>query len=297
MKIREFKYLCGSILGLLLIITAVVMGQQAPSSESRYGLTAFAGGGRYFPLGQTVVVGANGTNSTNVIIVPNDAYVPAVSTGGAVGSTPQITYLDAFCQSSSYAWGASGYPNVTYFFSTNQSAILSGNDATNNPRTVVLNSTNGTVYSTNATGYGSNAFWLTGVVPGVINGQWAVIKHQGIMPTFLSYEPAIITGSAVIYTTNTFTNGANQTTSLIGSNTAIVLQNFSQLANNINAGDQIWFQQTNYATLLSSNTVGTGIRYTQSSVGGISTGERGRPLMVIGFGTNMQMSLNANFLP
>ena len=264
---------------ITLVLTLGCAALAVYAQESRSGYTAFATGGKQFGAGA----------NTNYIIIPNDS--PVQGSAGALGAVPSITYMDVSVPT------ASASASVTTFYSTNKGSIFIGVDATNNPRATLAGATSGTTYGGLCPGVTSNAYWLAGVVPGIITNQYAVIQHQGVSPSFISFEPVVIASNAVVFWTNSFTNGANQVTALVSSNTAIqLLSGPTALQSQIYANDQIWFETTNYAFTVPSNSV-TGMRFTQSSVGGITTGERGKPLLLMFTGSNNVANANAQFIP
>jgi len=271
MKFTKFLKIA-SLAGVLLTLASLEINAQ----ETRYGAPAYSGAAA-FTFGGTL---------TNFLILPAES-----STRNAdpqiVGAIPMVTHLDA------YVLGAdNGTPGVWAFMSTNSSSVFAGNNAASDPRNAVTSATNGAAYHAYSPGTGSNAYWLPGVVP-IVTNQFIVIKHQGITPSMVSYEPSIVVSNLAVTYTNSFTNGANQVTTTITTNTAIVLQGTAtSLSYPINSGDIIWFQVTNYVMYTGSNALTGLMRITEDSPGGIITGERGKPLLLMGRGTNIQVNAN-----
>jgi hypothetical protein len=219
-----------ALVGVVAGMTALCIYGQ---NETRFGAPAYSGAAA-FTFGGTL---------TNFLILPAESSVKNADPN-IPGAVPMVTHLDEYVQSAD-----NGTPGVVVFLSTNQSSVFAGNNAASDPRNAVTSATNGLAYGAYSPGSGSNAYWLPGVVP-IITNQFVVIKHQGILPIMSSYEPSIVISNKAVTYTNSFTNGANQVTTLIYTNTAIVLQGTAaSLANPINAGDMLYFEVTNYHEL------------------------------------------------
>ena len=299
MKFTKILKIAGLVSAVAGLFALAVYAQ--PASESRSGFTTISVGGSYFPRGQTVVVSAVSTNCTNIAIIPNDSPVKN-DDPNVVGAQSQVVFLDSLVQTPGQA--STPIENLVFFYSTNRSSVFAGDDAASNPRTAVTGANSTNVYTTNTCGAGSNIVWLAGVVNGLVTNQWVVVKHQGVIPTRLAYEPALVSWTNVVYYTNSFTNGANQTTSVIYTNTVVCFQptnsagngTVNALRNQLNSGDQLWFETTNYTMLINTHSPLASSRLTLSAANGVASGERGDPLMIEARGTNITLSVTANFI-
>ena len=288
------------ILGTIL---AACVGLAVYAQSGRIGFTTISVGGSYYPYGQTVVVSAASTNCTNIAIIPNDSPVTSPYPG-ILGAVPQVTFLDALIKTA----GQNSTPieNVIFFYSTNISSVFAGDDAAVNLKALQAGANTTNTYGTNTAGAGTNAYWLDGVVPGLLNNQWVVVKHAQVSPLRNAYEPALVLGTNVVTWTNSFTNGANQVTSTISTNTVVTLQlpagagsasNGSSLRYTVNSGDTMFFETTNNTMIINTNSPLASSRLTLSDASGVISGDRGQPLMIELRGTNGVLTVTANLIP